>query len=361
MVDKNRCGGRITGEMIMRIDADSHVDETEATWDYLLPGDEQYRPECVQMKGERDQSWVSGGLSFRRAVRDHRRTGVTAESSQLIDVYERLDHLDRLGIDAQVIYPTMHIRSRFVGHPDVELALVRSYNRWVADRTESSNGRLRWTAVLPMLSMDEAVKELEWAKAHGAVGVFKKAVECAGKRIDDPHFFPLYEAAESLNVSMCIHVGSDGREEAEAPVALDTLKAFDPLVNSKIGDMYPELRFGFIESGASWVPYLLSLQSGSERRNRTQADSYDGNLPVDIDLFERRNLYVVCQSHEDLPYLLQFGLENRLMVGTDYTHADQSSEIQALTLIEQRALNGEIPMTVVEKMFDANPRRFYGL
>lgn len=345
----------------MRIDADSHVDETEATWDYLLPGDEQYRPECVQYEGNRDQSWVSEGLTFRRAVRDYRRTGVTAETSQLLDVAARVEHLDRLNIDVQVIYPTMHIRSRFVGHPEVEIALVRSYNRWVADRTASSGGRLRWIAVLPLLSMDAAVKELEWAKAHGAVGVFKKAVECEGKQISDSYFSPIYEAATALDVPMCIHVGSEGQREAAAPVALDTLKAFDPLVNSDIGERYPTLRFGFIESGASWVPYLLSLHSGAERRRQMQSDVYDASLPVDLELFERRNLYVVCQSHEDLPYLLGFGLENRLMVGTDYTHADQSSEIQALTFVEQRALNGDIPMSVVEKMFDANPRRFYGL
>lgn len=345
----------------MRIDADSHVDETEATWDFLLPGDERFRPECVQIEGNRDQTWVSGDLSFRRAVRDYRRTGVTAETSQLLDVAARVRHLDDLNIDEQVIYPTMHIRSRFVGHPDIELALVRSYNRWIADRTARADGRLHWIAVLPMLSMDEAVKELEWAKAHGAVGVFKKAVECAGKKVSDPHFLPLYEAAEALDVPMCIHVGSDGSEEAAAPVALDTLKAFDPLVNSDLGERFPLLRFGFIESGASWVPYLLSLQSGSERRTKMQSDEYDASLPVDTGLFERRNLYVACQSHEDLPYLLRFGLENRLMVGTDYTHADQSSEIQALSFIEQRALSGEIPIAIVDKMFDANPRRFYGL
>ncbi|HUY06931.1 MAG TPA: amidohydrolase family protein [Acidimicrobiales bacterium] len=345
----------------MRIDADSHVDETEATWDYLLPGDRQFRPECVQIEGNRDRSWISGGLSFRRANRDYRRTGATAETSQLLDVKARIEHLDRLNIDLQVIYPTMHIRSSYVGHADVELAQVRSYNRWIADRTFSTAGRLRWVAVLPLFSMDEAVRELEWAKEHGAVGVFKKSVECDQRLVNSPYFFPLYEAAAELGLPMCIHVGSEGPHEAAAPVALDTLKAFDPLINSDIGERFPALRFGFIESGASWVPYLLSLHSGAERRKQMQSDVYDSALPVDTELFERRNLYVACQSHEDIAYLLPFGLENRLMVGTDYTHADQSSEIQALSIIEQRALNGEIPMSVVEKMFDANPRRFYGL
>jgi aminocarboxymuconate-semialdehyde decarboxylase len=345
----------------MRIDADSHVDETEATWDYLLPGDERFRPDCVQYEGEHDQSWVSGGLTFRRAVRDYRRTGVSEEASQLLDVNMRLSHLDELKIDTQVIYPTMHIRSRFAGHPEVELALVRSYNRWIADRTQESGGRLRWTAILPLLSMNEAVDELIWAKDHGAVGVFKKGIECDGKKVNDPYFFPLYEAAEALDVPMCIHVGSDGREETSAPVALDAVKAFDPLVNSKIGELFPALRFGFIECGASWVPYMLSLLSGAERRNKMQSDVYDPSLPVDITLFDRRNVYMAAQSHEDISYLLQFGLEDRLMVGTDYTHADQSSEIQVFNFMEQRVLNGDFSSEVLHKMFEENPKRFYGL
>jgi predicted TIM-barrel fold metal-dependent hydrolase len=49
------------------------------------------------------------------------------------------------------------------------------------------------------------------------------------------------------------------------------------------------------------------------------------------------------------------------MIGTDYSHADQSAEIQALDVIEQRADKGEISVAVARKILDDNPRRFYGL
>jgi hypothetical protein len=49
------------------------------------------------------------------------------------------------------------------------------------------------------------------------------------------------------------------------------------------------------------------------------------------------------------------------MIGTDYSHADQSAEIGALDVIEQRAEKGEIPASVAHKILDDNPRRFYGL
>jgi hypothetical protein len=49
------------------------------------------------------------------------------------------------------------------------------------------------------------------------------------------------------------------------------------------------------------------------------------------------------------------------MIGTDYSHADQSAEMGALDIIEQRGEKGEIPAAVARKILDDNPRRFYGL
>jgi hypothetical protein len=47
------------------------------------------------------------------------------------------------------------------------------------------------------------------------------------------------------------------------------------------------------------------------------------------------------------------------MIGTDYSHADQSAEIQALDVIEERGEKGKIPASVARKILDDNPRRFY--
>ena len=70
---------------------------------------------------------------------------------------------------------------------------------------------------------------------------------------------------------------------------------------------------------------------------------------------------IASQTNDDLPYILKYGTEDSLMIGTDYSHADQSAEIQALDVIEQRAEKGEIPASVARKILDDNPRRFYGL
>ena len=345
-----------------RIDADSHVDETEATWEYIDERENRLKPVTrdAEPGSGPDKRWVADGAVFRRPVRDYRRTGTTAETSQLLDVAARLRHMDELRIDVQVLYPTMFIRSSFAGRPDLELALTRSYNRWLADRSRESGGRLRWVAVLPLLTMDRAVDELRWAKDNGACGVFKKGVECGGRRVDDAYFFPLYEEASRLDVPICIHTGSDGRGGL-SPTALDAVAAFQPLASSGILDQLPSLRVGFIEAGASWVPFLLSIEAASARRRHHQ--QLGVHQPVDLkhDLFRRSRIYVACQSQDDLPYILQFGMEDNLLVGTDYTHADQSAELMALDVVEQWGAAGQIPAEAARKILDDNPRRFYGL
>jgi len=345
-----------------RIDADSHVDETEATWEYIEENDSRLKPITVA-SGLRsnDQGWRVDGEVYRRPVRNYQRTGTTAATSQLLDVEARLRHMDELRIDLQVLYPTVFIRSGFAGRPDIELALSRSYNRWLAARTEQSHGRLRWVAVLPLLTMDKAIEELRWAKDHGACGVFKKGIECGVRKASDPYFFPLYEEAASLDVPICIHTGSDGPVQGLSPTALDAVVAFQPLVSSGVLIKFPTLRVGFIEAGASWIPFLLSIHAASARRQHLQADGVRRAIGLDLDIFRESRIYVACQSQDDLPYILQFGTEDNLLVGTDYTHADQSAEMLALDIIEQRGATGEISAAVARKILDDNPRRFYGL
>src|SRR5207244_13418386 len=139
------------------------------------------------------------------------------------------------------LYTPTFIRSKSAGRPDIELALTRSYNRWLAERTAQSRGRLRWIAVLPLLTMDKAVEELRWAKDHGACGVFKKGIECGGRKASDPYFFPLYEETSRLDVPICIHTGSDG-PGGLSPTALDAVVAFEPLVTSRSEEHTSELQ-----------------------------------------------------------------------------------------------------------------------
>jgi uncharacterized protein len=353
------------------IDADTHVDECEDTWSYMSPAEARYRPVTLvptqemaagSVRAGYTRHWlIDGHLSIRR-VRDDQRTGTTVDTRELHDVPARLRHMDQLGVDTHVMYPTVFL-TYLTSSAAVQAALCRSYNRWLADRSAESGGRLRWVAVLPMLDINAAVDELRWATDKGACGVFKLATE-VGRKVTDPYFFPLYEEASAINFPLCIHTGSaEPSREGPAPEGLgatNMLEAFYSVVFTGLPRQFPRLRFGFIEAGSSWIPYVLDkLRARRERMAWAYADfKYSNEL---TELFRENRLFVTCQTLEDVPYILQFGTEDNLLIGTDYSHADQSADIDSLTILRQWGADGRVSQTAVKKILEDNPREFYGL
>ena len=72
-------------------------------------------------------------------------------------------------------------------------------------------------------------------------------------------------------------------------------------------------------------------------------------------------MYVTCQVDEDLPYIVKVAGEDNLMIGSDYTHRDQSMEFEFPRLLKERADNGEIAQSAVQKILYDNAKTFYGL
>src|SRR6478672_9073651 len=136
---------------MFRVDVDAHVDESEATWEYLDDGARRFKPATLDPGGPTapgdarpHRLWVIDGNIRLRRWRDDKRTGTTQITRELIDVDARVRHMDELRIDVQVIYPTYLLGGVETERPEVELAFIKSYNRWLAAETAKTNGRLRW-------------------------------------------------------------------------------------------------------------------------------------------------------------------------------------------------------------------------
>ena len=359
------------------IDADTHVDETEDTWEYMQGDDVQYKP-TTSAPGTPDPTrppiryWLIDGKRQIRFVRGDDESGTVVESRELLDVDVRLKHMDQLGTDIQVIYPTLFLMEA-TERPEASTAMRRSYNRWLADRCSKSAGRLRWICLPPLHNMDETLVEIRFAKEHGACGVLKKGDREAGKWPADPYFFPFYEEAERLDLPICFHTGSGIPDFSPAReftlgqfmrTKAAAVNGIETMIVNNIPSRYPRLRFGCIEAGASWVSFVdydvrrrVKNNSGRERVSvlagpRTKLAS---------NVFKDNRIYITCQVDEDLPYILKYVGEDNLIVGSDYTHRDPSMELEFRALLQQRADEGEIPNSAVQKILYDNPKAFYGL
>jgi predicted TIM-barrel fold metal-dependent hydrolase len=303
------------------IDSDAHVIEYDHTWDYMDASESRFRPPSRPV-----------GQGQGRGHGD--KVVLPSECRNPIDVAARVRHMDELGTDVQVLFPTLFI-SPYTDDAEQELAMCRSYNRWLADISSQAQGRMRWVVTPPLRSIDAAVEELRWGKQHGACGVMMRGVEIDNRLLSDPYFFPLYEEAQSLDIPVCIHTGSGSHE-------INLLYTWTP-------EKFPHLRWGFIELSAQWIPYVLN---DFTRRFDRAGKPYKPNPLRD------NNIFVACQTTDDLPAIINAVGEDVLVIGTDYGHADSSTEIYALQTFQ--ALE-TISDTARRKILDDNARALYGL
>ncbi|HWH76754.1 MAG TPA: amidohydrolase family protein, partial [Candidatus Binatus sp.] len=121
---------------------------------------------------------------------------------------------------------------------------------------------------------------------------------------------------------------------------------------NQIPDMFPRLRFGFLEASASWIPFLIhKLKRDNTRRWKPSWKS-------PIDLFEDYRFYVACEADEDINYLAQYAGVDHLITGSDYGHNDPAEQAQ---LVKQMQSREDLAPALSEKILCDNPRAFYRL
>jgi predicted TIM-barrel fold metal-dependent hydrolase len=265
--------------------------------------------------------------------------------------------MDELGIDTQILYPTIFIE-QVTDKAEIEVALCKAYDAWLSDIWKSAGGRLRWMCVLPLLSMQDTLDLLPWCKENGAVGVFMRPIE-GPRLLHDPYFFPLYEAASQANMCIGVHVGNANPENRALfrqrngygggfwPFITPMVGACHSAITSGLLTQFPALRMGFIESSASWIPWVIR-----DLRRRP------GSRDLGEHFFADLGIFVSAFTTDDLAYITQQVGEGTLMIGTDYGHSDTSAELDALRTLSSQ---GGLDARVTGKILYDNPRAMYAL
>ena len=207
----------------------------------------------------------------------------------------RIEHMDREGIEHQVLYGSVALAFNSVFDPELGVALCRAYNDYILDDVEPWSDRLHPVAVLPLQDPTEAVREMQRCVGErGMPGVtippnlaqpHPDAPDCfpavrVPKPLSHPDFAPIYDEAERLDVAIGIH-GAPGLYLAGGSSdQLDTFTLVHVFANRSMQQMalaklifdgvmeaYPSLRFGFLEAGVGWLPDLMhSLHEHWQKR-----------------------------------------------------------------------------------------------
>jgi predicted TIM-barrel fold metal-dependent hydrolase len=355
----------------MIIDADAHVVETAHTWDYLNGSEKKYRPQLFQSaENPNAQYWFLDGrnIGFRNAtLSEHelialsKATGRTlqtaADPRDPRDVELRLQHMDALGIDVQILFNTMWI-ARVADNAEAEIALCGSWNRWIADVWKQGKNRLRWSCVVPAMTISEALQQIRCARENGAVAVSLRPFE-NDKHLVEPYFYPIYEEASRLDMTIAVHIANGSPQLMDqfkprydkmggfAQFRIPTVITCLSLMMSDVPTLFPKLRWAFVETSAQWIPWVVN-----EAIRRSGTKGFPKNPCKEF------RIYLTAQTDDDFPYVLKYAGEENIVIGTDYGHTDASSEVDAIEVFRN---NSEVSDTVKKKILDDNPRAAYGL
>ena len=154
--------------MILANSADSHLLEPADLWTTRVPArfadraprsEKTEKYETIYLDGERMYRALA---AFTEAIRP---PGAT-------DLDIRLQDLDREGVRHQLAFPSMGFWLANLQDPELQTTLVRAWNDWAVETVIEKTDRVLPSAMLPFLSVDDAVAEVQRVKELGFRIVF---------------------------------------------------------------------------------------------------------------------------------------------------------------------------------------------
>lgn len=293
-------------------------------------------PELMGVAGQAGpEMGVESGASFFRSG-DYVLRGVRFTDSPFSNLKLRLEAMDRLGIDHQILSPNP-LTYFYAAPVDDAVRFCRAQNDLTAEAVRLYPGRFSGFAQLPMQAPDAAVEELERAsRSLGLVGSYIGS-DFAGTALESRSLDIVWSAHERLGLPVVIHPApSDVERPAHAQegsrafdldivigFAHDETTAVARMVFGGVLERHPHLRV-HIPHGGGTAPYLKGrLKTALERRPWGK-----GLLSRTFeDLWTQLSFDCLLGSDEALEFLVTGEGADRVMLGSNFAGWDQADDI----------------------------------
>ena len=280
----------------------------------------------------RKHYWEIEGFKRRRPDRDDVITGTTVAQRELLDVASRIRHMDELGVETHVIYPTLFLQASAVT-PEGELAVTRGYNRWLSDYASYAPARLLGMAAIPIDTPERAAEEIRFAASQpGLAGGYIPLFPSEGDYGDDK-WNPMWEAFVDAGIPIGLHVG--GRRPGTPTVniyesaprfmtglvmsKLTMAESVGELIHGLVMQRYPELRFISVEGQIGWISFFLYYADHLWEKHRYWTKSELTEPPSFY--FQRQVWATFMEDPVGLRERHHIGID-RIMWASDYPHSE---------------------------------------
>lgn len=291
---------------------------------------EHYAPNCAKM--------IRNGEVFREI------------QSNCWDPKTRLRECDAFQVHVQVL-STVPVMFSYWAKPEDAHDLSQMLNDSILEVVQSDPKRFVGLGTVPLQKTTLAIQELERCVKIGLAGV-QIGSNVNGLNLGEEHFFPFFEACESLGTCVFVHpwdmLGKDRHKKYWLSwlvgMPAETATAICSMIFGGIFERFPKLRVAFAHGGGSFPGTLGRIEHGFYARpdlcatdNKKSPKHYLGKFYVDS----------LVHDPQMLRYLLELIGPEKIALGTDYPFPLGENEpgklIESLALsskIQERLLSG---------------------
>lgn len=238
------------------------------------------------------------------------------------DPARRVEEMDRLGVDVQLVSPTDCFYQYRLA-PATTAAIATDCNDEVAEMVRDRPDRFMGLGTLPLQDIDLAIREME--RSIGELGLrgFMIDDHVNGLTYDHPTFGPFWASAERLKAFILVHQGRPTSvtyriRDYFLPNSIGNLVdrtiTFSALVYGGVMDRFPGLTICLAHAGG-YVPYAVDrLDKGWSAFPDSRGATFDRPST-----YLRRFYYdTVTYTDRNLRFLLDVVGAERVLFGTDW-------------------------------------------
>lgn len=260
----------------------------------------------------------------------------------------RLEVMDRQGLDAMLLFPTLACGVEEALRDDIgaTAASVAAFNRWLEDDWGFNyQGRIIGVPILSLADPSAAVAEVDSLLERGARIVHVRPAPVPGEHgssrsLGDAVHDPVWARLAEAGVPVAFHLGDSGYQRRFGTAwggqgefgfgnsdPLAQLITADRAIHDTIAslilhgvfDRHPALRVASVENGSDWM-HLLAKRL---KKQSNQTPWAFAENPVEV---LRRHVWVTPYLEEDLSALAELIGVERILFGSDWPHGEGVAE-----------------------------------
>jgi len=266
--------------------------------------------------------------------------------------------------------------------PELQWEGCRAHNRWLREFVEMEPDRRIGLACVPAVwDIDDAVKEVHWARDHGLRGVILPPSTGSFAPYHPPRYDPLWATCQDLDMPIHFHSGQAPVADyfGEIPPTEDSVslpgamgiyvsevcwwnvRPLTFLIWGGVFERFPQLKAAITEGTTVWVPEYLKLMDHryEDTHYAQKLGDYHSHMKSKPSEYFARNvkLGASCMPRREAEQRFETGL-GQIMWGTDYPHPEGSWPFTRKQMIETFH---DLPEDEIEAMLGGNAVEFYSL